>query len=157
MKTIETGLKGFENLNVLLSVEGQLSDGIWENSKAMEKWWMNTSFRRDEEGNILLDYHPSAIYGRNYRELTDKEILSWFANRIKAIVKAEIKDLNEGDEYDVEWSRECNVKLKTMHDYHYSSSKEYEKHIASAPSAGRAYYVYDVLKGKDVSENSYCF
>ncbi|MCK9154792.1 MAG: hypothetical protein M0P12_01620 [Paludibacteraceae bacterium] len=41
MRKIDTGLVGEVEYRVLSSVFGQLSDGYWENSRAMQKYWKN--------------------------------------------------------------------------------------------------------------------
>ena len=39
-------------LSILGSVIGQMSDGIWENTRSMEKYWKSLSYGKDAAGNI---------------------------------------------------------------------------------------------------------
>lgn len=39
---------------ILESVLGQMSDGIWENSRQMEKFWRGMTFSQDERGNVEM-------------------------------------------------------------------------------------------------------
>ena len=41
---------------ILESTMGQLSDGIWENSRQMEKYWFGATFSQDDKGNVELRY-----------------------------------------------------------------------------------------------------
>ena len=45
-KIIETNLTGDTMYDVCRSVIGQLSDGIWENSPVMNKYWRNISVKK---------------------------------------------------------------------------------------------------------------
>lgn len=92
---INTGLKGKKNLGICLSIEGQLSDGMWENSSRMEKYWRNTDFRLNENDEVLLILTSNIFYHgfkKHYACYTEKEILNWFATRIKDLLKAESED-----------------------------------------------------------------
>ena len=44
-----------QRLNILGSVIGQMSDGIWEHSRAMEKYWKSLNYGTDASGYIWLE------------------------------------------------------------------------------------------------------
>lgn len=92
-RIIETGLENTKvNNEILASVIGQMSDGIWENSSRLNGYWAFSSIK---DGNIAIsedrwDYYTNA---RNpYRQMTDDKIKEFFANKIKQIVKRELAD-----------------------------------------------------------------
>ena len=56
-RIIHTGLCGKLADEILRSIEGQLSDGYWENSPMMEKYWKNEYVLRmdnEEESEIVI-------------------------------------------------------------------------------------------------------
>ena len=95
--------------DILDGVMGQLSDGIWENSRAMEKYWRTMEFAQDDAGNVVLRtvpdyterryrysrgesysypvYNGSGIHGR-----TTAEAKNWIADKIRAVARTEMKD-----------------------------------------------------------------
>ena len=104
---------------ILESVQGQLSDGMWENSRGMEKYWHSMDFSQNDKGGVELRYanfYKERKYGytspRNYYGArgmggsfsydvtkasgfigkSDREIRNWLAGKIKAIVDQERKD-----------------------------------------------------------------
>lgn len=95
---------------ILDSVVGQLSDGIWENSPSMEKFWRTMRFSQDANGNVELrtlnsykdvkykydKYLKKMVSVPNYKwggfnGLTDKGAKEWIANKIKSIFSNEVK------------------------------------------------------------------
>ena len=105
---IKTGLFEVNDKKVLESVMGQLSDGIWENSKEMKKYWTTTEIKKDSSTNeVILDVSEIVFYGK-----TDYEIKRWFATKIKEIIKQEIED---GDRT-ITWSKDCHERARYMHD-----------------------------------------
>ena len=52
-RTITTGLSGKVNSDILHSVIGQLSDGIWENSPGMEKYWKHADIE-ERDGQLCI-------------------------------------------------------------------------------------------------------
>ena len=55
--------------NILDSVIGQMSDGIWENTRSMEKYWKSLDFGVDANGYITLTElgtsHANKIFERH--------------------------------------------------------------------------------------------
>lgn len=102
MRKIKTGytVKDDKAMRILNSVIGQLSDGIWENSTAMEKYWMTTGIWHDGDDLII----ETGDFGKSYEVIdgncvkngfgiySDAEVLCWFATKIYQIAKEEVKD-----------------------------------------------------------------
>ena len=97
--------------DILDSVMGQLSDGIWENSRAMEKNWKTMEFGQDENGNVVLKTVPDyrermtrwtrgrseSYYQYNYSGMhgkSDADKKAWVADRIRDIISNERKYYN---------------------------------------------------------------
>ena len=114
--------------DILDSVLGQLSDGIWENSPRMENYWRTMKFSQNDRGEVELrtkssyvDYRDRWVRGRNERipqyhwspfsNMTNKGTKEWLAGKIKAIYDTERKyEGNVG-----KWSDSNDTKLKYMH------------------------------------------
>ena len=119
-RTIHTGLYGDKALEILISVEGQLSDGIWENSARMERYWRFEFVGVSKETKEILIYIAKPSYEYRYGktvynafcEMSDDEIKKWFANKVKQVVKEEIKD--NPDRADLVWKRDCEYVLDYM-------------------------------------------
>ena len=110
---VNTGLSSTDNKakEILSSVIGQLSDGIWENSPGMRKYWENLDI--DEyEGNLVILAHSgydSPFYDwRKGTMVDDDKIRKYMATKIKQIVKIEAED---GSSENIEWKRDCEAKL----------------------------------------------
>lgn len=114
-------------LDILGSVIGQLSDGIWENSRYMEKYWKSLTYGTLPDGNIYIE--------DRYNACTDP--VKFMADKIKQIIKEEIKD---GYTAGLEWSRMCSIHPAYMH---------------GSVTAGECYELYELLKGRDISKNIY--
>ena len=91
-KIIETNLTGDTMYDVCRSVIGQLSDGIWENSPVMNKYWRNISVKKTDDEKIQLEvntesyingYHKT--YDNPFHKMDDFQIKFWFADKIKQI------------------------------------------------------------------------
>lgn len=91
--------KAYEILN---SIFGQLSDGMWENSMRMEKYWKFAGIEIIN-GRIVVVVSNKAVkyedWGRKFKTCvnpwinkTNKEIKSKLANFLKQIVKEELGD-----------------------------------------------------------------
>lgn len=80
--------------SILDSIQGQMSDGIWENTPSMEAYWQNFEAR----GNAI--FVPTRGYGqvsrlRNpYAEMSDDEVRRYFANKAKYIAQLWMNDNN---------------------------------------------------------------
>lgn len=125
---ITTHIKSTEKrLDILGSVMGQMSDGIWENTRSMEKYWKNLDFGTDASGYIYLEDSPGVC----------TDVREFFANKIKQIIKIEIDD---GNTPGLQWSRDCSVSPRYMH---------------GNVTVGDCYELYELLKGRDVSKYHY--
>jgi hypothetical protein len=100
---IDTNLSGVKNKEILDSVLGQLSDGMWENSPAMKKYWQNIRIE-EQDGRLYLKVKT---YGNDqvlvYLDKTPEQLKIWYAKKIKEIIKREIEDY---DEKLGQWSRD---------------------------------------------------
>lgn len=127
-RTINTNLENNNKNNELLnSVIGQLSDGIWENSR-MNRYW---EFLEIDGVNILSSLEPFEKDGGRFLsnatyDLNDEQIRKFFANKLKQIVKKE----------GLEWNRD-NQEI--------SSYLGYGEEITVAD----VYKAYDVLLGRN--------
>lgn len=106
-RRIKTGLPYRKGKMILDSVIGQLSDGLWENSPRMERYWKFVCVDDDGNGNAILcvsnRYSVASPYqGRpianGFWGRTSGEILLWFAEKIRQVAKEEEKDW-EQDEF----------------------------------------------------------
>ena len=117
--------------DILDSVLGQLSDGMWENSRAMEKYWRGMTISQDEKGGVELRYASSYsdkkskwLGGRNgrvytwdeykpsgYNGMNSRDVRDFFAKKIKQIVNAERKYYPQTGK----WSADNHNKLDFMH------------------------------------------
>lgn len=118
---IHTGLFGEKNLEIIKSVEGQLSDGIWENSSRMEGYW-NFECCGLEDNEVIIYISTKACdysYGRTrtnlFWEMDETKIKRWFGNKIKQIIKEEIKDCWPEHGNKLQWDRDCEEPLFYMH------------------------------------------
>jgi hypothetical protein len=136
IRSINTGLFGKLNLTIINSVLGQLSDGKWENSPGMQKYWRGTSVKlvlNEVVIEIDLDERNAFCYADN------AVILNKFAGWIKNIVQDEI-DGSYGYGHS-EWKRSDQTELG------------YLNHgDVKVVTVGDAYRAYDTLKGRDAAK-----
>ena len=123
IREIDTGLTHKIDYIILGDVQGQLSDGIWENSPAMNKYWkhLDTEFK---DGKVFIVVnnrgHLEDVYRgtrRDYRflespfrHMSDDEIKKWMANKIKQIAKHEAQDNDNAPEY--AWRADNDTELE---------------------------------------------
>lgn len=131
-RIIDTGIPATDKKSkeILDSVIGQLSDGIWENSPGMAKYWQNLDVSI-KDGDIVITESTYSPFWKYSPAERDKKVLEFFANKIKQIIKTEIEDGNEN----LEWNRDCTG----VSDY-----LGYKEQI----TVRDAYKVYDKLKGR---------
>jgi hypothetical protein len=97
-RVIETELTSNKDYEILNSVLGQLSDGMWENSPRMNKYWLNISTEFIDGKVYIIVNHQSYISHckqnivNPFYNMDDFNIKFWFATKIKQIVKQEEKD-----------------------------------------------------------------
>lgn len=82
-----------KGLEIMRSVLGQLSDGIWENSyKCYGYWWWANIV--ETIGNIGIEVETDLHYAPKnpYAFMSQSEIIEYFANKIHQILYTEAKD-----------------------------------------------------------------
>ena len=109
---IPTGLYGKDDLNILNSLIGQLSDGMWENSSRMEKYWKYMDFKEGPDGEIFI--RVPTDYRWTFNLESSQDLRNWIAKHLKAVVKAFIKD---NPNIDAEWKRDCLTPVDYLDDY----------------------------------------
>lgn len=146
--TVNTGLKGKKYYDILESVIGQLSDGIWENSNSNQRFWreQDVEFNKETEDVIIKS---------SYRLFENEEkVKRFFANKVKQIVKIERED----GASELTWDR-----LNDNTTCYISASLIYEPGVENAKgiepgymiTVGDCYYVYDFLMGRDTNKYNY--
>lgn len=129
---ISTGLSDAQAEDVLNSVIGQMSDGIWENTPQMNRYWQNLEVVK-QDGEIYLKANTDS-YSSGFKGKSDDEIRKFVANKVKQIAKAYIEDYAHSIK-DLTWDRNCTEKCDYL-DYH------------SGATIQDAYRVYDKLLGR---------
>ena len=125
---VNTGIKANDKyLEILSSVIGQMSDGIWENTRSMEKYWKSLDYETADGNIVLLDKHHVC-----------SDVREFFANKIKQIIKIEIEDGN----HSLSWSRDCSATPRYLERY-------------TAITVGDCYELYELLKGRDTTKHTY--
>lgn len=121
-KVIKTGMNTDVAYSVLSSVMGQLSDGIWENSSAMEKFWLFADIEREEDGEVVIrvstdyaDYkwNPRRPIQNGFKFMSDSQVREFFAKKIRAVVNRERKDEPAKG---IRWNPASDVALDYMSD-----------------------------------------
>ena len=115
-------------MEILNSVIGQMSDGIWENTRSMEKYWRSIDVYTNEDDEIIID--------DTHNVCTD--VCEFMANKIKQIIKIEREDGNSN----LEWSRNNSAKPNYI---------GYGENI----TVGDCYQLYDLLKGRNDDNKTY--
>lgn len=140
---IKIDLGSTKNGEIISDVIGQLSDGIWENSPGVDKYWecadvdgstldVNVGLydkleyqngRRDRRGYYHHRSMPSGFRGKS-----ENQIRAYFANKLKQVVKIEQGDYpNEN----LSWDRNNNTSLNYLD-----------------CTVAEAYACYDFLRGR---------
>lgn len=135
---IETGLTGKINEEILDSVLGQMSDGIWENSPSMEKYWRFVNIEEDN-GELLIvvdaesgkydNYSRRGFTENGFYNMSPSDIKKFFAHKIKKIVYEEIGN--------TQWTRDNNTHLDYLSYYEDVQVKD-------------AYKAYETLLGRKI-------
>lgn len=138
-RVIETELTSNKDYEILNSVLGQLSDGMWENSPRMNKYWLNISTEFIDGKVYIIVNHQSYICHckqsivNPFYNMDDFNIKFWFATKIKQIVKQEEKD-NKASSW---WKRTNLRELAYL---------GYKEKITVADT----YKLYDFLKERNI-------
>ena len=142
IRKIKTNTFSKKANEMLRSVIGQMSDGIWENSKSMDKYWMFAYIDRALDGENIIEigtetgkmYCNQYVYN-GFSDMSDDQIREFFAKKIKQIAKIELKDNNKT----TEWKR-TNTEFKSCY-------LNYNEDISIAD----AYLCYEFLLGRNLS------
>ncbi len=132
-------------MEVIDSVMGQLSDGMWENSnnRSIKDMWSCTDVEDDGKNIILKLYNKSSYsYGSPYNSwfrADEKKIFDYIASHAKQVVKFFEKE--EGSDY--AWSRTNN-----------NEAFGFGGHGVSDIKISDVYRVYDILKGRKMRDNT---
>lgn len=132
---------------ILRSVLGQLSDGLWENTRGYDKYWLNFNVERKADGQVYFAVNKDryTVFGGNcctnpFIEMTDAEFLNWVSTKLKTVILTELKDnaipSKEG------WKRD-NTTFE-------SAYLSYNEKITVAD----IYVIYDWLKGRKIDIGS---
>ena len=131
-KLVSTGLNDKKAEDVLESVIGQMSDGIWENTSQMNRYW-NYADIVEENGELFIKV-DTEDYSSGFKGKTDDEVRRFFANKVKQIAKIYIDDYRHNNN-NLKWDRNCTEKCEYL-DYN------------SGVTIQDAYRVYDKLLGR---------
>ena len=140
--TINTNFYSDRAYEILEAVSGQMSDGMWENSRGYDKYWTNFQVKRLEDNRIVFvinadSYSYSRFYNRYlnnpFYHMKDAEFRTWYAGKLKAIIRAEAKDEN----WPKGWWKRDNTENKSIY-------LNYKLDITVAD----IYCVYDELLGR---------
>ena len=119
-RIIATGLVGNKANEILNGVIGQMSDGMYENIRYYEKYWMFVEI--DENNNIVVDdadhefhygynrYTPNGFY-----HLSDNQVKAFFAKKIEDICKEELRD--NGIPVRGKFKANCPIETKYLNYY----------------------------------------
>lgn len=139
-RTLETPFFGQQAADILKAVSGQMSDGLWENSRGYEKYWTNFEIVQNSDNRIV--FHVSKDcgstwcnrwYANPFVGMSDAEFLAWYAGKLKAVIQAEARD----ERWDKGWWDRDNTWQKTCY-------LNYKNEVTVAA----VYCVYDWLLGR---------
>ena len=142
-RVIKTGFFTKKAYEVLSSVFGQLSDGRWENSPAMNGYWEFGDAQQLPSGEVVIEisnesfkfdncgYRPKNLQNKFYGK-SDEDIKKWLAHKVKYLAQLEFKDNNEHPRWD-----RTNVSDTTVY-------LSYDETITVAD----CYLVYEMLLGR---------
>lgn len=146
-REINTPLFSNKADEILRSVIGQLSDGLWENSRSHIKYWINFNVERSANGQVYFAVNKCRyeVFGGDYyfnpfKEMSSSEFLNWVAAKLKAVIVAELKDNSIT-------SRDGWKRNNTTFESAYLSYKE-------KITVADIYVVYDWLKGRKIDMSS---
>lgn len=133
---VHTGLSDDKTEYILNSVIGQISDGIWEGSRGMDKIWQYMDVEKMNDELVMKVYtkYPSGFEGK-----TEDQISKYVAQKIKQIAKINIdhQNVRSMDGSPAQWDRNETATLT------YFGGKDDD------PITVRdAYKVYDSILGK---------
>lgn len=146
-RTIATNFYGARAYEILNSVSGQMSDGLWENSRGYDKYWTNFSVKRLDDNRIVFVlnansyiYYCSRCLDNPFYHMKDAEFLAWYAGKLKTVIRSEAKD----DNWAKDWWKRNNTTNKSIY-------LNYNLDITVAD----IYCVYDELLGRQIGVTRY--
>ena len=87
MITVDTGFKGKPRyVDCLRGVLGQMSDGIWENTPSMGKYWRYADI--SDDGII----HAEDFEGSGWKDMSESDIKRFFGEKVKRIAMICMED-----------------------------------------------------------------
>ncbi len=141
-RTVSTGFSDAnKGIKILSNVFGQMSDGIWEESNAITGYWQCARVN-GEDGNLLIatTYRsPSSYYKckNPFRKMSDDAIRTYFANKIKQVVRINLEDNYEaGVRRYILAKRELEDKMivpTAKYNEHKTAAKEIEQYLEENP------------------------
>ena len=146
---IPTGLKGEKARDILDAIIGQMSDGMWENSPAMEHYWRFINVEKIGKELAFVvnrtqgEWEAGGRPGHNHftenyfmTKLGGKEdaIKQFMAKKLKAIAKEEIKDEHDP----IGWERNNEMESGYL-----------------AGTISDVYFVYETLLGRSGYQRKY--
>lgn len=140
-RTINTNFYGSRAFEILEAVSGQMSDGMWENSRGYDKYWMNFRVKQLEDNRVVFVLNADS-YTRDFRSrwldnpfygMKETEFLAWYAGKLKTVIREEAKDNN----WPKGWWKRDNTENKSIY-------LNYKLDITVAD----IYCVYDELLGR---------
>ena len=150
-RIIHTGLYSNVAKEIIQSVLGQLSDGYGESNPANDKWWGFADCVQASDGEVLIEVstesweynefrsHCHKYTYNGFHNMSDVEVKQKFAGWIKKTAKMEMNDENSGNQ----WNRGSEMKLDYLN---------YHENVTAAD----AYFVYEVLLGRDNKRKYSC-
>lgn len=137
-RIIKTGLKTQKECDILDGVFGQLSDGMWENSRAAEGYWPYIDAEL-ENGEVVLKvsnfYRYDGKPTNKLLDMDDASVKKWLAKKIKQVIQEEGLDWDRGNTDETDYL-----------DTGWRKSKQ-------PSTVADCYYVYEVLKGRNVAKH----
>jgi hypothetical protein len=138
---IDTGLKGDLAKDILDSVIGQMSDGLWENSPVMEHYWRYINVVKTAGNKVFLvvdgitaDSSHVVNYFNYKMGMDERKIKEFIGKKVKEVVKEELKDTGDA----IGWDR----------------NNEHESQYL-AGTFSDCYFVYETLIGRKGYERKY--
>lgn len=146
---VPTGLKGEKAREILDSIIGQMSDGMWENSPQMEHYWRFINVEKTggelafivdgtqgewEAGSRPGNNHFTENYFMTKLGGKTDAIKQFMAKKLKAIAKEEIKD----EQDPIGWDRNNEMKSGYL-----------------AGTISDVYFVYETLLGRTGYQRKY--
>lgn len=116
-RIVPTKLQGPKNYDILNSVIGQMSDGMWENTRGMKPYWLLADI--DDNCNIVVSDAYSVQENSKekriqnpYKYKSDDEIRAFFADKIQKIAKQFMKD--DGQDSVEDWVQDNDVRCSYL-------------------------------------------